>query len=181
MTFLAGGGPVKKRRQRDRSKPTNAHLFGNWRVSGRHLARTLAPHECGAMQYSHCDAPIRLRLPDGRTLRYKPIPAVACYGRPGYERGELDALPSLEASWLRAESGGGHPITDNGTAIDTMVGRHNAAMQNGCGCAHAGGGHASGAGAAGVVMLVGTCLLAALRRRRSAKTYRSRELSVRAR
>ena len=118
---------------------------------------------------SRCDAPLRLRLPDGRTLRYKPIPSAACFGRPALQRGALDALPSLEASWLRAESGNGHPITDNGKTIDTMLSRHNAAtLQTGCGCAHAGdgAGQAAGAGGFAALALGGFWLWAAFRRRR---------------
>jgi len=124
-----------------------------------------ATYECGLMAYSHCDAPLRLNLPDGRTLRFLPDPSVqngACYGAPGaYQRGDIDNLPSLATAWDRADSGPGTVVMDNSKMITTGIDAHNAGTEDGCGCA------VRGKAARGLgVVLAALALAASLRRRR---------------
>jgi MYXO-CTERM domain-containing protein len=128
-----------------------------------------ATYECGAMLYSHCDANVRVRLPDGRTLRFAPVTSsssssstATCFGMPsgGYAHGDIDALPSLQAAWQRAESGPGTTVIDKNPVIDKGVGEHNAGISGGCGCSTGGTGF-GGAGA-----LAATLALLAVRRRR---------------
>src|SRR5262249_26126430 len=128
-----------------------------------------ATYECGSMLYSHCDAPVRLRLPDGRTLRLAPLApttptTTTCYGMPtgGYARGDIDALPSLQAAWQRAESGPGNMVIDKNPVIDKGVGEHNSGLQSGCGCSHGG----SGAGGAWAIAALAAWLTLKGRRRR---------------
>ena len=124
-----------------------------------------ATYECGLMAYSHCDAPLRLRLPDGRTLRLLPdssAPNSACYGAPGaYQRADIDNLPSLATAWNRADSGPGTVVMDNGKMITTGIDTHNSATEDGCACALRG----KAAGGLGVAFAA-LALVATLRRRR---------------
>jgi hypothetical protein len=137
-----------------------------------------ATYECGPMLYSRCDAPLRLKLPDGRTLRFLPLPSMTmpatgarvpvCYGAAtGYDRSDLDMLPALETAWRRAESGPGHPVSDKGPTIDRMVADHNDRVSGGCGCVQAGRGAARQAALAAAALLGIATLTILLRRRRS--------------
>jgi MYXO-CTERM domain-containing protein len=127
-----------------------------------------ATYECGLMAYSHCDAPLRLRLPDGRTLRFLPDltnQSGRCYGGPnGYQRGDLDGMPSLAVAWNRAEAGPGSVVIDNGKMITAGIDTHNAGTTSGCACA-AQGKTAGGLGVLGLALGVAATLI---RRRRRA-------------
>jgi hypothetical protein len=85
---------------------------------------------CGNQQFTRCDAPIRLELPDGQKLYFKPrSPQPYCYGFSGanVDRAALDMLPALETAWQRDRSGDGAVRANNRPAIDGEVARHNAA------------------------------------------------------
>jgi MYXO-CTERM domain-containing protein len=108
---------------------------------------------CGMHQYTYCEAPVRVDMPEGGSVWYK---------RTNYCSVDLtgfDTMPSLAIAWQRAEAGEGQAVIDNRTAIGQEVAAHNSAIHpGGCGCNVA---PVSSAGAVG--LLVG---LAAVRRRR---------------
>jgi hypothetical protein len=128
------------------------------------LRQADAVFECGTMLYNRCQAPLRMRLPDGRTLRFKPAPTTTpCYGYATYPRDDLDNLPALQTAWQRAESGAGNVVADNSGVINQMVTDHNAKLSGGCGCAQSGSGAGGGAGA--LATMLAAALLARRRRR----------------
>jgi MYXO-CTERM domain-containing protein len=108
---------------------------------------------CGQEQYTYCQAPVRVDMPEGGSVWYKRNNYC------GYDVTGFDAMPSLAIAWQRAEAGEGQPVIDNTAAINQEVATHNSAIHpGGCGCNVA---PVSSAGAVG--LLVG---LAAIRRRR---------------
>ncbi|HEX3695349.1 MAG TPA: DUF2330 domain-containing protein [Polyangia bacterium] len=132
------------------------------------LRQADATYECGLMAYSHCDAPVRLRLPDGQTLRLLPQtpadPNSTCnYGGAGiYQRGDLDNMPALATAYNRAESGPGTAVMDNGKMITSGINQHNAGTETGCACTQTG----KSAGGAGILAAGVLASLLFVRRRR---------------
>ncbi len=89
-------------------------------VSNVHTAQ--AVYECGASQFSHCDAPIRLTLPDGTVERLQQSGSpYECFGSgAGLPTATFNALPALATAWQRREVGTGIVVTDN-TAMITQA------------------------------------------------------------
>ena len=87
---------------------------------------------CGNRQYTRCEAPIRLELPDGQRLFFKPRPSTSqyCYGTGNpVDRGELDKAPALEVAYQRESIGDGAIRVNNRMVIDANVDSHNAAAR----------------------------------------------------
>jgi Uncharacterized protein conserved in bacteria (DUF2330) len=88
---------------------------------------------CGNKQFTRCDAPIRLELPDGQKLFFKPRTPSSpyCYGYSGYDvdRGELDKAPALEVAYARESTGDGAIRVNNREAIDANITIHNQAAR----------------------------------------------------
>jgi hypothetical protein len=86
---------------------------------------------CGNQQYTRCEAPIRLELPNGGKLFFKPRPSQGsyCYGYDGYgvDRGKLDEAPALEVAYARESIGEGAIRVNNRTVIDANIESHNQA------------------------------------------------------
>jgi MYXO-CTERM domain-containing protein len=132
---------------------------------------------CGDQQYTYCEAPVRLVLPDSRALWFRRTSACG-----GFDRGNVDQMPSLDVAWQREEEGEGDRVADNTTLIAAAITQHNANMiqamatgrmpvpgdpatspnsSTGCGCSYASGGSLSG-----VLMVVGAGLWRRRRRRK---------------
>jgi hypothetical protein len=88
---------------------------------------------CGNKQFTRCEAPIRLELPDGQKLFFKPRTPSSpyCYGYSGYDvdRGELDKAPALEVAYARESTGDGAIRVNNREAIDANITIHNQAAR----------------------------------------------------
>jgi hypothetical protein len=86
---------------------------------------------CGEKQYTRCEAPIRLELPDGQKLFFKPRPSASqyCYGYNAYgiDRGQLDRAPALEIAYAREAAGEGAVKVNNKMVIDANIDSHNQA------------------------------------------------------
>jgi hypothetical protein len=98
-------------------------------VSNQHSAEAILL--CGNEDFSAFDAPVRLRLEDGRDVVY------AAGGMP-YDRRDIDALPSAEVGYVRDPETAGRTVVDNRAAIATALATHNAdalPRRDGCGCA----------------------------------------------
>jgi hypothetical protein len=88
---------------------------------------------CGKQQYTRCEAPIRLELPDGQKLFFKPRKSTNPYCT-GYEpwnvdRGKLDEMPALETAYQRESIGEGAARINNRPAINADIEAHNAASR----------------------------------------------------
>lgn len=131
------------------------------------LRQADATYECGLMAYDHCDAPLRLSLPGGRTLRLLPEKSTGtCYGAAAsYQRGDIDSMPSLAVAYDRAAAGPGNVVMDNGKMIATGIDSHNAATEGGCLCTSTGR-PASGVGFAVAALAMMATLRLRRRRRR---------------
>ena len=88
---------------------------------------------CGNKQYTRCEAPIRLELPDGQKLFFKPRKPASpyCYGFDGsdLDRGKLDESPALAVAWQREAIGEGAARINNRPAIDANITAHNQAAR----------------------------------------------------
>jgi hypothetical protein len=89
---------------------------------------------CGDQQFTRCEAPIRLELPDGQKLLFKPrsnYGGYCGYGYSGYgvDRGNLDRAPALEVAYLRESIGDGAIRVNNRTIIDANISTHNQAAR----------------------------------------------------
>lgn len=109
-------------------------------VSNTHISQ--AVYECGDQQYSICDAPVRLTLPDGTTERMAMPPSTAyCYYQPSRTPpAAVVNSPALAVAWQRRAAGTGIVVTDNSAMIAAAVAAGNAnpgnaASQEGCNCA----------------------------------------------
>jgi MYXO-CTERM domain-containing protein len=89
-------------------------------VSNVHTAQGV--YECGNQQYTICDAPIRLTLPDGSVERLFATPSMYCTGQlPHTLLGAVTALPALATAWQRRDVGTGVVVTDNTAIIATTL------------------------------------------------------------
>jgi hypothetical protein len=90
---------------------------------------------CGAREFSSCNAPLRISLPDGRSL-YLEAPQDQlgwCSGTTITDRTDLDQLPALDRGWKREALGDGALRFDNRPMIDAVLdARKRSAV--GCGC-----------------------------------------------
>jgi hypothetical protein len=104
---------------------------------------------CGNQQYTRCEAPIRLELPGGQKLYFKPRPSQGyCYGDPAtVDRGMLDQAPALAQAYQRAPIGEGAVRMNNQAVIDANVAAHNLAARAAVMAGGAGG--AGGTGGTG--------------------------------
>jgi hypothetical protein len=90
---------------------------------------------CGAREYSSCDAPMRISLPDGKSLYYKaPANGGWCGNPQPDDRGVIDRMPALERGWKREAIGDGALRFDNRGAIAAGLDAQEKAVF-GCGCA----------------------------------------------
>jgi hypothetical protein len=78
---------------------------------------------CGNRQYSYCEAPASLQLPDGQTLKLM----TACQSTAGAKDG-LEQAPALERGWARATQGDGRLAFDRRPEITAALQKHNAAV-----------------------------------------------------
>jgi hypothetical protein len=87
---------------------------------------------CGDRQFTRCEAPLRLELPDGQKLYFRPRPTQGpCYSfsTAQYDRGNLDMMPASELAWQRDPIGEGTLRVNNRPAIEAAVFAHNNAMR----------------------------------------------------
>ncbi len=89
-----------------------------------------AVYECGDQQYTICDAPLRLTLPDGTTERLAgppPTPSGYCLYQPSRTPPTpvVDS-PALAVAWQRRAVGAGVVVTDNSAAIAAALAAGNA-------------------------------------------------------
>jgi uncharacterized membrane protein YgcG len=88
---------------------------------------------CGQRKFSRCEAPIRLELPDGQKLYFKPRKSQGpCYGDEGIsgvDRKLLDTAPALEIAYARTTQGEGAVRANNKAAIDTSIDAQNVAAR----------------------------------------------------
>jgi hypothetical protein len=87
---------------------------------------------CGDKEYTRCEAPVRLELPDGQKLLFSPRRSTGyCYGNQAYpiDRGALDQMPALEVAYQRESAGEGAIRVNNRPAIDGAITEHNAAVR----------------------------------------------------
>ncbi|MES1172185.1 MAG: DUF2330 domain-containing protein [Bacteroidota bacterium] len=85
-------------------------------VSSVHTAvfRTM----CGTMQFTACNAPVRLELPDGRMAWIRSgLPGTTCTPR-GYDVAWLQKLPAADVAWQREDVGEGTRKLDNTATIE---------------------------------------------------------------
>jgi hypothetical protein len=85
---------------------------------------------CGQLQYTRCNAPVRLDLPDGQQVHFHAVPSQGeCRsyqgGTASYQRGKLDETPALAVGWQRSELGDGRVKYDNGRKIAAAIKAHN--------------------------------------------------------
>jgi hypothetical protein len=92
-------------------------------VPTAHVADAVAM--CGQQQYTFCDAPVRLELPDGQKLYFQARTGPSFCVTPSVNRGFLDRMPALEVAWQRDESGPGAVRFDNGATISAEIFVHN--------------------------------------------------------
>ncbi len=87
-----------------------------------------AVYECGNQQYSICDAPVRLTLPDGTTERMAmPPPAAYCtYQQSRTPPAAVVNSPALAIAWQRRAVGTGVVVTDNSAMIAAAIAAGNA-------------------------------------------------------
>jgi len=88
-------------------------------VSNIHVAQGV--YECGDQQYSICDAPIRLTLPDGNVERLTVEPSTYCSYQTRTLAPAVAALPALATAWQRRDVGTGVVVTDNSLMIATTL------------------------------------------------------------
>jgi MYXO-CTERM domain-containing protein len=89
-------------------------------VSNVHAAQGV--YECGDQQYSICDAPIRLTLPDGNVERLTAAPSTYCtYQTTRTLAPAVAALPALATAWQRRDVGTGVVVADNTLVIATTL------------------------------------------------------------
>jgi hypothetical protein len=81
---------------------------------------------CGDQQHSECSAPVRLELPDGQAVWFRPRdPQAACYNfSAAYDRGILDQQ-ALLYGWKRSSDGAGLLKFDQTKVIAAAVAAHN--------------------------------------------------------
>jgi hypothetical protein len=88
---------------------------------------------CGNQQYTRCEAPIRLELPNGQKLFFKPRkstnPYCNSYDAYNLDRGTLDKMPALETAYQRESIGEGAARINNRPAINADIEVHNAAAR----------------------------------------------------
>jgi hypothetical protein len=89
---------------------------------------------CGARAYSSCNAPMRVSLPDGKSLYFKAPEVGWCGTSTPDDRGALDRMPALERGWKREATGEGALRFDNRSIIAAGVQAQESAVI-GCGCA----------------------------------------------
>ena len=101
------------------------------------LRTAVATRLCGAREYTSCDAPMRISLPDGKTLYLKaPAGGGWCGGsNPQPDRTAFDQMPSLERGWMREAVGDGALRFDNRAAIGDALAAQERAVLGSCGCA----------------------------------------------
>jgi hypothetical protein len=91
---------------------------------------------CGDRAFTTCDAPVRIELPGGQKVMYRPTMPGTCE----QDRKAFDSLPALEQAWKREPVGEGAVRFDNRVAIKGAVGEHNktvddfVAQHAGCSC-----------------------------------------------
>jgi hypothetical protein len=89
------------------------------------VRRAEATMVCGDERFTRCDAPLRVKLPSGRTLWMRPEPlGFPCYGsaRPfAYRPPDVSALPALDVAWRRDRAGEGTRRFDWGATIDAQL------------------------------------------------------------
>ena len=78
---------------------------------------------CGNQKYRSCEAPVRLDLPDGRSVWFRKPAGNECFS--GYERGALDSMPALAIAYEREDVGEGMKIIDNSAMIASALNAHN--------------------------------------------------------
>jgi MYXO-CTERM domain-containing protein len=92
--------------------------------------------QCGAREYSSCNAPIRVELPSGQQLFYAaPASGGWCSSQLPDDRRAFDQMPSLERGWSRGASGEGLLRFDNRAAIGSALSAQKEAVLGGCSCA----------------------------------------------
>jgi MYXO-CTERM domain-containing protein len=88
---------------------------------------------CGTKQFTACEAPVRLELPDGQKLFFKPrAPGSAyCTSAEPYnlDRGKLDEAPALSVAYQRESIGEGAVRVNNQEAINANIAAHNLAAR----------------------------------------------------
>jgi hypothetical protein len=87
---------------------------------------------CGNKQYNRCQAPIRLELPDGQQLFFKPRKWTGpCYGQDtsNIDRADLEEMPALEVAYQRESIGEGAVRFNNRPAINGAIEEHNVAVR----------------------------------------------------
>jgi MYXO-CTERM domain-containing protein len=77
---------------------------------------------CGQQNYRSCEAPVRLDMPDGRSVWFRK-PGNDCFS--SYERGALDSMPALAIAYEREDVGEGMKIIDNSAMIAKTLNAHN--------------------------------------------------------
>ncbi len=121
-------------------------------VSNVHAAQGV--YECGDQQYTICDAPIRLTLPDGSIERLTATPSNYCsYQTSRMLASAVVALPALATAWQRRDVGTGVVVSDNTAMIATTLAAASA-MKPGNGPTGAGG-SLGGAGSMGTAGMSG--------------------------
>ena len=85
---------------------------------------------CGDQKYTACEAPVRIDLPTGEQVWFRPKPDSNCWS-PEYERGELDTLPALYQGHARTTDGPGVARYDNVQMIRTHLATRNDAISKG--------------------------------------------------
>jgi MYXO-CTERM domain-containing protein len=96
-------------------------------VSNIHIAQGV--YECGNQQYSICDAPVRLTLPDGNVERLTATPSSYCtYQMQRTLAPAVSALPALATAWQQRDVGTGVVVTDNRAMIATTLAAASAGM-----------------------------------------------------
>ena len=91
--------------------------------------------ECGAREFSSCNAPTRVDLPDGKKIYYRAPAGGWCTNPLPDDRGVLDDMPSLERGWRREASGEGALQFDNRGAIAAKLEAQRSDVLNSCACA----------------------------------------------
>jgi hypothetical protein len=87
---------------------------------------------CGNKQYTRCQAPIRLELPDGQQIFFRSRRWTGpCRGfNPSdIDRAELDEMPALEVAYARESIGDGAVRFNNRPAINGAIEEHNIAVR----------------------------------------------------
>jgi len=88
---------------------------------------------CGNQQYTRCEAPVRLELPDGQKVFFKPRkssdPYCTGYDPFNLDRGKLDQMAALETAYARESIGEGAARINNRPAINADLEAHNIAAR----------------------------------------------------